>query len=95
MLGLILQETLQAFRAERDFSRAAKALATFPLLQLSRTDYVEAARLHRTCRSSGVVTSTADCQIAAAAMLNKCALLAVDDDFRVMATLSKLKLVRF
>ncbi len=94
LLGVILQETLQAFRGELDFRRAAKALAVFPLLQLSRADYLEGAKIHRTCAARGIVASTTDCQIAAAGVMNRCALLTTDRDFSRIAETCTLKLVR-
>jgi predicted nucleic acid-binding protein len=93
LLGLILQETLQAFRADLDFRRASKALTVFPLLQLSRADYVEGAKIHRNCAARGIVVSTADCQIAAAGVTNGCALLTTDQDFSRIAEICSLKLV--
>jgi predicted nucleic acid-binding protein len=94
LLGVILQETLQAFRAELDFRRAMKALAAFPLLQLSRADYVEGARIHRSCAARGIAVSTIDCQIAAAGVINRCALLTTDADFSRIADACPLKPVR-
>jgi len=94
LLGVILQETLQAFRRELDFRRAAKALAVFPLLQLSRADYVEGARIHRLCAGRGIVASTTDCQIAAASVTNGCALLTTDLDFSRIAEVCRLKILR-
>ena len=95
LLGVVLQEILQAFRSERDLLRAADALAPFPLLQLSRSDYVEAARVYQCCRSAGIAASTTDCQIAAAAATNRCGLLSTDDDFRRIAQAYPLEVVRF
>jgi predicted nucleic acid-binding protein len=95
LLGVILQEILQAFRSERELGRAAKALAAFPLLQLSRSDYVEGARVFRRCRNAGLSPSTTDCQIAAAAAANRCAILTTDDDFKLIAERYPLELVRW
>ena len=95
LMGLVLQEVLQAFRSETAFQRALGRLGALPLLQLSRADYVAAARLHRTCAARGVGASTADCQIAAAAIAYRCALLSTDADFRRIAEHSRLRLVTF
>jgi predicted nucleic acid-binding protein len=94
LLGVILQETLQAFRADLDFRRAMKALSAFPLLQLSRADYVEGAKIHRKCAARGVAASTVDCQIAAAGVTNGCAVLTTDGDFSRIAEICPLELVR-
>ena len=92
LTGLILQEILQAFRRNAAFRRAVELLEPFPLLELGCAEYVAAARLHRTCASKGVSVTTADCQIAAAAICHDCLLLTADKDFERIAGLSDLKL---
>ena len=74
------------------FSKVARHLDPFPLLDLGRRDFVAAASLHRVCASTGVSASTADCQIAAAAIRHECLLLTADRDFDRIARLSPLKL---
>ena len=93
-MGAVLQELLQAFRHERDVRRVARALAPFPLLQLSRSDYEAAARIHRACASAGIAASTIDCQIAAACVENRCRLLTADADFERIAEVCDLVLLR-
>jgi predicted nucleic acid-binding protein len=93
LTGLILQEVLQGFRAEPMFRRAARHFDAFPLLQLDRAHYVAAARIRRTCAAAGVATTTADCQIAAAAIEHRCALFTVDRDFERIARVTALRLV--
>jgi predicted nucleic acid-binding protein len=93
LTGLILQELLQGFRAEAMFRRAARHFDSFPLLQLDRAHYVAAARIRRTCTAAGVATTTADCQIAAAAIEHRCALFTLDRDFERMARVTALRLV--
>lgn len=99
MIGVVLQETLQAFRSERDHDRAKRALAAFPLLRLSRADYEAAAELHRACAAEGLdataidCPTAIDCQIAAAALNNKCKLLTADADFRRIAAIRDLDLL--
>jgi len=92
LTGLILQEILQAFRSDPSFRRVAKHLEPFPLLDLERPDFIAAASLHRRCAAEGVSASTADCQIAAAAMRHGCVLLSADTDFERIARLSDLRL---
>ena len=91
--GLILQEVLQAFPSEAPFRNVVRHLEPFPLLELERSDYVHAAGLHRRCAAKGVSVSTADCQIAAAAIRHACLLLTADRDFERIARLSDLKLM--
>ena len=91
--GLILQEVLQACRNDRAFQKLAGYLEPFQLLTLDFSGYLLAARIHRTCRSKGISASTADCQIAAAAIENECLLLTSDRDFERIAKHCSLKLV--
>ena len=93
LTGVILQEILQAFRADSSFARVARHLEPFPLLDMGRREFVAAASLHRACASTGVSASTADCQIAAAAIRHDCLLLTADRDFDRIARVSSLKLV--
>jgi predicted nucleic acid-binding protein len=93
LTGLILQEILQAFRTEAALRKVARYLEPFDLLDLDRDDYVAAARLHRKCAAKGVTASTADCQIAAAAIHKRCVLLTTDRDFERIARLSDLELL--
>ncbi len=92
LTGLVLQEILQAFRSDSSFRQVARYLEPFPLLELERRDFVAAASLHRACASTGVSVSTADCQIATAAIRHDCLLLSADKDFERIARLSALKL---
>lgn len=92
LTGLILQEILQAFRQEKTFRRMVTYFEPFSLLPLGRSSFVAAAKLHRHCRSKGVSVTTADCQIATAAIENDCLLLAADKDFEHIARHSDLKL---
>ena len=90
--GLILQEILQAFRDEKTAKRIEKELQSVPLLQLSRKDYVGAAGLKRKCAARGISVTTADCQIAQAAIANQCTLLTNDRDFVRISDVCGLKL---
>jgi predicted nucleic acid-binding protein len=89
---VILQEALQAFRSESVSRRVAGYLEPFPLLDITRTVCVRAARLHRKCASEGVAATTIDCQIAAAAIEHGCPLLTADRDFERIAAVSPLRL---
>jgi len=94
LTGLILQEVLQAFRSDAPFRTVARYFAPFPLLAMERSDYVAAAALHRRCAAKGASASTADCQIAAAAIRHECRLLTADRDFERIAHASALELVQ-
>lgn len=92
LTGLILQEVLQAFRSDSLFRRVARRLEPFPLLDLERRDFIAAASLHRNCAAKGLSVSTADCQIATAAIRHDCLLLSADKDFERIARVSSLRL---
>ncbi len=92
LTGSILQEILQAFRSDSSFRMVARHLEPFPLLDLERSDFIASATLHRKCAARGVTASTADCQIATAAIRHDCLLLSADRDFERIARLSHLKL---
>ena len=91
--GLVLQEVLQGFKQDEHFKSVRQSLSAFPLLQLDRKHYVQAAEVRRACAARGVAASTVDCQIAAAAIGHRCALLTTDVDFAHMAEHLPLKLV--
>jgi predicted nucleic acid-binding protein len=93
LTGLILQEILQAFRKDTVLRKMARYLEPFPILRLRRDDYLEAAKLHRKCAANGISTTSADCQIAAAAIRHGCSLLTTDRDFERIAGLSSLKVL--
>ena len=58
IIGVILQEILQAFRADATFRKMVRHLEGFPLLPVGRDGHVAAARLHRACAASGVTAAT-------------------------------------
>ena len=69
-----------------------KYFEPFPLLALEREEHVAAASIHRACAQSGVAASTIDCEIAAAAIRYRCALLTADKDFERIAHYCELAL---
>lgn len=89
---LLLQEILQGFREEGDFRRLVGYFEPFELLAWGRDHAVASARLHRLCRNRGIAASTADCSIAASAILENCRLLTADRDFEHIAEISDLEL---
>jgi predicted nucleic acid-binding protein len=93
LIGLILQEVLQGFRSDASFGKVEERLRAFPLLQLDRIHYVAAAQLRRACAAAGTRASTADCQIAAAAIGHRCRLFTLDRDFEAIARRSPLRLL--
>ena len=93
LIGVVLQEILQAFRHESTFKKVARYLAPVALLPLGRNTFGAAATLHRKCAAHGVSATTIDCLIAAAAVEHQCGLLTADNDFAHIARHIKLELV--
>jgi len=91
--GTILQEVLQIFRDEIAFARIGAKLEPLVFLHLDRPAFIEAARIHRLCAAAGTTVSTADCQIATAAVRHKCSLLTADTDFERIARVCDLVLL--
>lgn len=92
LVGVILQEILQAYRTRSVVRKVASRLAPFPLLALDRAEYEEAASLHRACAARGIAATTLDCLIAAAAIRHRCQLLTADRDFERIAEVVPLAL---
>ena len=90
LLGSILQELLDGVKSSRDFQRLSGVLEPFPLLELSRDTYVEAAQLRNICRSKGVQASPIDFLISAACVEYGFPLLTADRDFTHIAKHSDL-----
>jgi len=93
LLGVILQEVLQGIRNPFDFDQLRQRLEAFPLLPLSRDDFIAAAELWNLCRSRGIQSTSVDCQIAAACLRHDCALLTSDQDFHCIAEYCPLQLI--
>lgn len=93
IIGVILQEILQAFRADATFRKMVRHLEGFPLLPVGRDGHVAAARLHRACAASGVTAATVDCLIAAACIEHNAHMLTTDQDFQRIANHCNLRLL--
>jgi predicted nucleic acid-binding protein len=93
LVPVVLTEVLQGFRADRDFGRARDLLLGLPLLALDVDGHVEAARLYRRLRASGVtVRGTIDCIIAQTCITAGAELLSTDQDFAAIARHTPLRL---
>ena len=93
LVPVVLTEVLQGFRADRDFVRARDLLLGLPLLALDVDGHVEAARLYRRLRASGVsVRGTIDCIIAQTCITAGAELLSTDQDFAAIARHTPLRL---
>ena len=93
LTGIILQEILQGFRQEKIFSKVTSYFEAFPLLPLTRSDFVAAATLRRQATAKGLSLSTPDCQIAAVAINHHCHLLTTNKDFSNITKWAPLQLI--
>ena len=92
LLGIILQEVLQGIRNSKDLLALKEYFKAFPLIDLTREDYMRAAELKNHLIRKGKQGSTIDVLIASAAISHRCHLLTADKHFTHIAEHSELKL---
>jgi len=85
LIGNILQELLDGLRSPKQFDRLLRLLDPFPILEIDRQTYVEAARLRSLCRAKGVNAGPIDFLIAAGCCQYGFPLLTADKDFARIA----------
>ncbi len=95
LLGVILQEVLQGIRNPKDFLALKEYFKAFPLIDLTREDYMRAAELKNHLLRKGKQGSTIDVLIASAAISHYCLLFTADKHFTHIAEHSELKLFAF
>lgn len=89
--GMVLLELLRGFIPPRAQERILADLASLELIEPTRDDYVEAARLANTCRQAGVQLGSVDALLAQLAIANDLTLLTTDRDFENAAKLVSLR----
>lgn len=89
--GMVLLELLRGFIPPRAQERILTDLAPLELIEPTRDDYVEAARLANTCRQAGVQLCSVDALIAQLAISNDLELLTTDRDFENASKLVRLR----
>ncbi|MDA8327281.1 MAG: PIN domain-containing protein [Nitrospiraceae bacterium] len=94
LLGIILQEILQGIKRADQFQALRRYFEPFPLIELSRDEYIKAAALKNDLIKKGIQASTVDALIASAAINKECVLFTTDSDFFHIAKHVKLKLLR-
>ncbi len=93
LIGIILQEVLQGIKRQSDFDALKRYFEAFPLIQLSRDDYIRAAALKNNLIRKGIQTSTVDALIASTAITHGCILFSADKDFQQIAKHAKLRML--
>lgn len=93
--GLVITEILLGLRTEADAVRIQNLLDAFDTINNPvHQDYLESARIYRTCRSKGfTVRSTIDCVIAQLCLRDNLPLLSKDRDFKRISQCFPLRLV--
>lgn len=82
LCGLILTETLQGIRNDRDYERTRAKLRSLLLLPMEESIFVKGAEIYRAMRKRGLtIRRTNDCLIAAVALSFEVPLLHADVDF--------------
>ena len=89
--GMVLLELLRGFLPPRAQDRIMNDLAALELIEPTRDDYVEAARLANTCRQAGVQLGSVDALLAQLAIVNDLELLTTGRDFENAATVVPLQ----
>ena len=82
MIGPVRQELLSGIRLEADFDRLRLRLNDFEDVVLETEDFEEAARCYNLCRACGIIGSSVDFLICAAALRRGYGLFTVDADFK-------------
>lgn len=90
--GMVLLELLRGFIPQRAQERILSDLAPLELIEPTRDDYIEAARLANTCRQAGVQLGSVDALLAQLAIGNDLELLTTDRDFENAAKLVPLRI---
>jgi len=93
LVGIILQELLDGIKLPKHFDLLLDYFDSFPLVELVRDDFIEAARLKNKCRSKGIQAGSIDFLIAATAINRNYPLLTADKDFQYIAKHSKIMLI--
>ena len=94
LLGIILQEVLQGIKNPKDFHVLKDYFEAFPLIELTRENYIKAAELKNRLVKKGKQISRIDALIASAAISYGCYLFTTDKDFEHIAQHSLLKLFK-
>jgi predicted nucleic acid-binding protein len=90
----VIQEVLQGFNDERAYRVARESMFALPILEdpLTAHTYERAVDLYRRSRRAGTtVRSSADCLIAACALLHDVEIVHCDRDFDALAAVSTLR----
>lgn len=83
LIGPILQELLSGVRSRKEFVVLRERLEPFDSLELNEEIYVKAAEYYNLCKAHGINGGHMDFLICAASIHHGCALMTIDDDFKM------------
>lgn len=81
IIGPIRQEILSGLKDQAQFERLRDHLRAFPDVEITSTDYEDAAAFYNRCRSKGIQGSNTDFLICAVAARNGFPIFTTDGDF--------------
>ena len=93
LIGPILQELLDGVKEQKHFDLLQDYLNPFPLIELTREDFVKASRLRNRCRSHGIQASPTDFLICSVCVERNYPLLTADNDFKHIAKYCEIDLI--
>jgi predicted nucleic acid-binding protein len=93
--GLVWTEILLGLKSDLEADKISNLLDAFGYVtEPTRSDYIEAARIYRICRSKGLtIRSTLDCLIAQLCLRDHLPFLCKDRDFQNISQLFPLQIV--
>lgn len=92
MLGPVRQELLSGLKSKVQYQQLRDHLRAFPDLELTTSDYEEAAAAFNRCRERGIQGSNTDFVLCAAALRRDLAIFTTDGDFRNFSRVLRLNL---
>lgn len=82
MIGIVRQELLSGIKSAQQFEKLREVLEAFPDEEITREDFVNAAKLGNACRAKGVSVSLVDMLLCAAAFGRGWEVFSMDPDFQ-------------
>ena len=92
LLGAVRQELLSGVKLAEQFEALRAALAAFPDLPLTQSDYERAADCFNRCRARGIQGANTDFLLCAVAIERGLPLFSTDRDFELIASVLPLSL---
>jgi len=93
--GLVITEILQGIGGDKNIKVIQEYFLSLIYLDMDLDDYILGANLYRKAKTKGfTIRSSIDCLISALAIRNNIPILEKDNDYKVIARFSDLKLIQ-